>query len=469
MGYLIGPNSGDVAFDDGTWARVDAETIGSPVPLLLVDESQIPHAEDFGLLTAEENPSGVWKVLDALAVDVSSRYEVDVYDVRGMPDPNEWNADQVVRIAGTVFREPHPDQWWSDIHDHTGRIALLVGPLKRFMEPGNRVNWDFLSYARMGVCCLVVRAYESGIGTRPPGEEETDTTDDPLNEPTTNRSDAERRALGLDRPELNEKWRRFSSGHLRELAHDVKVSPDQTKYEAIRLPWLRAALDENSRLIKMSDIVCDFADNFTSGTPLAPGAIYSIRFRAFHDSITFAADRPAAEAPSKERVALELQAMLSARLWMKSPAYFLPSEHVEATLPQQSPLDSITLPNATCLVFHDRPLPIEFPIHGAQRSVFAWVFISDGNGTLEATQIFTVAEDLADFVVTNASIESPALRDWASKILLTLSSAHWTPAPRPTLPGHPMDRTWKRALERKRSREIATGSLDGVLLLATNS
>ncbi|WP_396908368.1 hypothetical protein [Mycolicibacterium sp.] len=465
MDYLIGPSTGDMAFDAGTWARVDAETFGSPVPLLLVDESQFPNANRYGLLTAEQNPSGAWRVLDGLAVDVSSRYEVDIYDVRNLPSPDEWNEDKVVKIAGTVFSDPHPDKWWRDIHDNTGRIAVLVGPLKRFLEPGNRVNWAFLEHARLGVCCLVVRAYESGIGTRPPAKEEMHTTAKTANAPSSSRAEEDRRALGLDGPEINEKWGRFYKGQLMELANDVRVSPDKTDYEGIRRPWLSSALDENTRLMKMSEIVCDFADSFVERSPLAPGAIYSIRCRAFYDSVCVAAERRSSARPSKTQVDLELKAMVSARLWMKSPAYFVPRAHVEAAVPAEAPLTSYTLPNAKCLVFHDYPLPIDPPIRGAQRSVFAWVFISDEDGTLEATQVFTVADDNTDFVVTNGSIDSPALRGWASRILPTLTSAQWSPAPHPNLPGRPMERTWRRALDRKRAREVATGSLDGVRLL----
>lgn len=473
MDYLIGPDSGDVAFDDGTWARVDAETFGSPVPLLLVDESQFPNAEAFGLLTGQQNPSGAWEVLDGLAVDVSSRYEVDVYDVRELTDPHHWDAEKVVKIAGTVFPQPHPDQWWSDIHDKTGRIALLVGPLKQFLLPGNEVNWDFVKHARMGICYLVVRAYQSGIGTRPLAQEEVDDgeeevvddSDYPINEPTGHKSDAVRHALGLDRPGLDEQWQRYSTSELLELANDVRVSPDETHYEDIRLPWLSAALKENTRLVTMSEIVSDFMDNLKDGAPVVPGDIYSVRFRAFQQSALFASKRRQSERPSREHLDLELKSMFSIRLWMKSPAYFLSREYIEAARGADSSLTSHTLPNARCLVFHDRPLPIESPFDGVQRSVLAWIFISDEDGTLEGTQIFTVADDTSDFIMTNGSIESPALRGWASKILPTLSSGHWSTSDRPKLPGKPMDRTWRRALARKPDREAATGSLDGVRLL----
>lgn len=168
MSFLIGPDSGDMAFGDGTWARVEAATLGSPIPLIFIDDSQFPAAEDFGLLTADQNPSGAWEQLDSLAVDVSSRHEIDIYDVRKLPDPRVWDSKAVVQVAGTVFPDPHPETWWRDVHDKTGRIGVFVGPLKRHLEPGNKVSRAFVKDARFGVCYLVVRAYEAGIGTHPP-------------------------------------------------------------------------------------------------------------------------------------------------------------------------------------------------------------------------------------------------------------------------------------------------------------
>lgn len=470
MGFLVGPDSGELAEDDATFARIDGTQFDSPIPALFIDDSQFPNPEEFGLRTGQQNPSGEWVVLETLAVDVSSRYEVDVYDVRTLADPQSWDADKAIRIAGTVFPDPHPDKWWRDVHDETGRLFLFVGPLKQHFQPGNRVDLEFLRHAHAGIVPLVIRAYGAGVGTRPPAEEKVEEdTDYPINEPTRHRSDAERRALGLDRRELNEEWRRFSTEELYELANDVRVAAETADFDDIRLPWLSAALEENSRMIKMSDIVGDFIYSLRSGVPLAPGAIYSVRFRAFHDSVNFAASRHFSENPSRERLDLELKSMFSARLWMKSPAYFLPREHIETTTPADSPLTSLTLPNVRCLVFHDRPLPIDIPIGGAQRSVLAWVFVSGEHGTLEGAQILTVADDNSDGMVANGSIESPALREWASRVLPALSSGHWSPAPRLKLPGKPMDRTWRRALERKRDREAATGSLDGVRLLTPST
>lgn len=467
MGFLVGPDSGELAEDNETFARVDGSQFGSPIPALFIDESQFPNPEEFGLRTGQQNPSGEWMVLETLAVDVSSRYEVDVYDVRTLTDPQSWDADKAIKITGTVFPDPHPDEWWRDVHDETGRLFLFVGPLKQYLQPDNRVDLEFLRHAHAGIAPLVIRGYDAGVGTRPPAKAaaEDDTDDYPLNEPTTHRSDTERRALGLDRPELDEEWRRFSTAQMYELANDIKVAAETAEYDDIRLPWLSAAVKENTRLIKMSELVGDFVDSLNSGVSLAPGMIYSIRFRAFHESVNFAAERHFSVKPSRQRLDMELKSMLSARLWMKSPAYFLTREAIEAATPADSPLTSLALPNSKCLVFHDRPLPIDFPIGGVQRSVLAWVFVSDEHGTLEGVQVFTVADDNSDFIMTNGSIESPALRGWTSKILPALSAGHWSPSERLKLPGEPMDRTWRRALERKRDREVATGSLDGVRLL----
>jgi hypothetical protein len=156
-----------MAEGDGKWVRVNAKMFAFPTPALAADESEFPDAGDFGLHTALQNPSATTRLLDSLAIDIPSRHEVDVFDVRRLSDPGGWTAGDVVKIAETVFPEPHPDQWWRDVQETSGRIALLVGPLKRFLQPGDRISKDFLRHARMGMCCLVAHAYQSVTGLRP--------------------------------------------------------------------------------------------------------------------------------------------------------------------------------------------------------------------------------------------------------------------------------------------------------------
>jgi hypothetical protein len=165
--FLIGPDTGELAAWDGSWLRVDASELGIAVPGLFVDESELPGARRLGLVTAAENPSGEWRPLTAAVVDVSSRYEVDVYAISSDADRLNLKPGDLVKIAGAVFPDPHPESWWTAVHDTAGRIFVAVGPLKRHLRPDGTVASDFKRDARVGLFCLLVRAYDSGIGTRP--------------------------------------------------------------------------------------------------------------------------------------------------------------------------------------------------------------------------------------------------------------------------------------------------------------
>lgn len=164
---LIGPDTGEPAAGDGSWVRVDASELGVPVPGLFVDESELPGARRLGFLTAAENPSSEWRPLPTVAVDVSSRYEVDVYAISADADPLSLSRTDLAKIGGTVFPDPHPESWWTAVHDTAGRIFVAVGPLKKHLQPDGSVAFDFKREALVGLCYLLVRAYGSGIGTRP--------------------------------------------------------------------------------------------------------------------------------------------------------------------------------------------------------------------------------------------------------------------------------------------------------------
>lgn len=165
---LIGPDTGEPAASSGSWVRVDAAELGAPVPGLFVDESELLGARQLGFLKADENPNSEWRPLPTVAVDVSSRYEVDIYEISAGADPLSLSPANLTKIGGAVFPDPHPESWWTAVHDTAGRIFVAVGPLKRHLQPDGSVAFDFKREARVGLCYLLVRAYGSGIGTRPP-------------------------------------------------------------------------------------------------------------------------------------------------------------------------------------------------------------------------------------------------------------------------------------------------------------
>lgn len=277
---------------------------------------------------------------------------------------------------------------------------------------------------------------------------------------------ADRRALGIDDPRMNEVWRHYCIKQAIAIAHDVRIDPRQATHEGVRLAWLDQALRQNSQTFDTSVIVAELKETLDTGSALSAGSIYGLRSTAAQQSLWSAADRDYRDgSPSDQTVLLESMAMVSARLWMKSVAHFLPIEHIGGDTEQAGHQVVRQLPNPRCLVFHDQPLPLDIAVDGMS-SVLAWMFVADGDGILDVTQVLMVSPDGRECLLVNGSVHSPALSPWASRIIPMLTGGQWTPKPKLKLPGLPAERTWRRALERKRVQEFATGSLDGVRLLS---
>lgn len=147
--------------------RMSGEALGFPLPALFIDAAQFPSAADYGFRLPSENPSKQWAPLERVAVDVSDRYAIGLYEVNTGSSGVAVGAD-LVKVAGSVFADPHPEAWWVDVHDRAHLLLVGVGPVREFLLPGS-VSIDLLPHLRIGVCGLLVRAYPSGLGTRPPG------------------------------------------------------------------------------------------------------------------------------------------------------------------------------------------------------------------------------------------------------------------------------------------------------------
>ncbi|WP_141251378.1 hypothetical protein [Mycobacterium avium] len=146
--------------------RMSGEAVGFPLPALFIDEAQFPSAADYGFRLPSENPSRQLAPLQRVAVDVSDRYAIGLYEVNvGSSGPAI--GTELVKLTGSVFTEPHPDPWWIDVHDRAQLLLVGVGPVREYLLPGS-VSIDLLPHLHIGVCRLLVRAYSSGLGTRPP-------------------------------------------------------------------------------------------------------------------------------------------------------------------------------------------------------------------------------------------------------------------------------------------------------------
>lgn len=130
-----------------------------PLDSILVDRSQLPATplESWGFESLATRDEAVQVPELILASDLSSRYDVDFLDGRK-------------RVGGFVFDDRHPDQWWDAVHEEH-RLLILVGDVTAFVQAKtNREQLDVIRNTHYGLSPLVIRAYESGVGTAAPGQ-----------------------------------------------------------------------------------------------------------------------------------------------------------------------------------------------------------------------------------------------------------------------------------------------------------
>lgn len=166
---LAGPPGADLDGPEPGFVRVEGRELGMPLPVLFVDQSRFPDAGDYGFQTVSENVSGQWRPIETVVVDASMLDALTVFAVTGSDETGYVDPDEdLTPITAALFPDPHPQQWWDDMHDKTGLIMLCVGPVIEHLQPGGSLSWELLPLVRIGVCGLVVRAFDNGIGTRPP-------------------------------------------------------------------------------------------------------------------------------------------------------------------------------------------------------------------------------------------------------------------------------------------------------------
>lgn len=147
------PITGDVGFGD-LWLRMRPGTFGLAQPSLFVDISDLHMldlaAEGFERI-ADHDPTVPVSRSKSLAADVWSRHDVDLVNPSG------------ARVAGAVFEDPHPGEWWTPIHE-AGQLAVFVGDGGPFRNntPLTR-NW--MEGVYMAILPLTIRAWDDGVGT----------------------------------------------------------------------------------------------------------------------------------------------------------------------------------------------------------------------------------------------------------------------------------------------------------------
>ncbi|MCZ9635308.1 hypothetical protein [Rhodococcus sp. BH5] len=75
--------------------------------------------------------------------------------------------------------------------------------------------------------------------------------------PRMDMAGADKRALGIDDPRMNEMWLRYCIKQATAIAHDVRIDPRDATHEGVRLSWLTQALRQNSQTFDTSVIVAE--------------------------------------------------------------------------------------------------------------------------------------------------------------------------------------------------------------------
>lgn len=107
-------------------------------------------AEGFELV-ADHDPAVPVRFSESLAADLWSRHDVDLVDKSGQ------------RIAGAAFEDPHPDDWWTPIHE-ARQLAVFVGDGGPFRS-NTPLSLEWMKSVHMAILPLTVRAWNDGVGT----------------------------------------------------------------------------------------------------------------------------------------------------------------------------------------------------------------------------------------------------------------------------------------------------------------
>lgn len=153
----------------GTALRIAQDLIGIDVPTLIASPSEFGRVDlsqaGFIRLPIDSEDRVLIPRLEKLSLDVKDRFNVDIWST-----PTAFRQPEM--LGGFAFSDRHPDEWWDAVH-RRGSVAVIVGEPDLFSHaPTVVVGLKSLadSGAFMAVMPLVVRAYDSGVGTAAPGE-----------------------------------------------------------------------------------------------------------------------------------------------------------------------------------------------------------------------------------------------------------------------------------------------------------
>lgn len=159
-------------FGGHPWIRFNNEFLGITGRAVMFDVAELRGAEyepaALGMVRMKDQ-SGPFEipVIDVV-VDMKSRYDIDLYEV----------ADAAARqkpIIGGAFKDSYPDDFWNQIHQQNALVLLAGDTPAWFHAVENAPDRPFdlktiIANSYIAAAAgLMVRAYDSGVGTAMPG------------------------------------------------------------------------------------------------------------------------------------------------------------------------------------------------------------------------------------------------------------------------------------------------------------
>lgn len=166
--WLVSPATGDVGFDGHPWIRLNDAAMGFHTPMVMFDLAELTQVgydpEALGMLQLGKLTATVPVPHIQLGVDMKSRFDVDLYETDSTSDPTF--------VIGGVFEDPHPDDWWQRIHTSGTPLLLVAGDTPTLAgAAAANMPIDMAALFRASYigqsAGLVIRAYDSGVGTHP--------------------------------------------------------------------------------------------------------------------------------------------------------------------------------------------------------------------------------------------------------------------------------------------------------------
>ncbi|MBN9216225.1 MAG: hypothetical protein J0J04_15730 [Microbacterium sp.] len=147
--------------------RLSPGVLGMEMHAILASPAQFRGLSlaDYGFRSINVPTRSQVPTVERLGLDIRDRFNVDI--IRDADSPLRARV-----VGGFLFEDPHPDEWWRAVHDR-GAVPVIVGDPGAFLGAptiGAGVAALAAAGAVVGDMRLVVRMYDTGVGTAAPGQ-----------------------------------------------------------------------------------------------------------------------------------------------------------------------------------------------------------------------------------------------------------------------------------------------------------